>query len=470
RAVLSYTGDDRDVHEYLEASSLEEDESVLLVDLIAPSSSFGAPVDALGVVELDGDAVFSEEPSLPDRSPDDGTATPPEDEGPNRRRPRLPTDDAAEEPTEEPTEEAEPEDAVDGNTFTSPNFGFSISWDEDVWEVTATATDPDFDQLVLDTRDSSLSLSGTTDFDGDVGECLEGVTAFLSAGTEALEIDDIDVLDDEDGDPIEGEERDRAFVANEYTGTFEGDDAQFVYYVECRTLVPEESVLVVIHFVLDPEDYPDEAEAREEILDRLETEGSNGGRDDERTPTPEDDEATATPEEDDDPTATPEDAETPPPGDRATFESDAYPFTLSWDPDIWEETASDDAGVVLTDGPSSLTITAVEDYEGDSVACVQGQVDEIGGVEGVTSVEAETGENGRRVSGGNSERFYALYRVTASDGTFGGTNDILVYLECRALVENDSVLTITHIVFNPDQYEEEAERREDVLGSIEIEG
>ncbi|HEV2109579.1 MAG TPA: hypothetical protein VGR16_15065, partial [Thermomicrobiales bacterium] len=232
RAVLSYTGDDGDVQEYLEASSLEEDESVLLVDLIAPSSSFGATVDALGVVELDGDAVFSEEPSLPDRSPDDGTVTPPADEGPNRRRPRLPTDDAA----EEPTEEAEAEDAVDGNTFTSPNFGFSISWDEDVWEVTATATDPDFDQLVLDTRDSSLSLSGTTDFDGNVGECLEGVTAFLSAGTEALEIDDIDVLEDEDGDPIEGEERDRAFVANEYTGTFEGDDAQFVYYVECRTL------------------------------------------------------------------------------------------------------------------------------------------------------------------------------------------------------------------------------------------
>jgi hypothetical protein len=446
---LTYVSDAGEVAEHLEVQPIDAGESVLVVSLVAPLDTFGEVLDALALVEIDGGPVFREEPVAPGASGDVADRS-------TRRRP----DFSSTQPTEEETEEADPDAAIDGNTFTSPNFNFSLSWDEDVWEVEDVSLDPDFDQLLLDSGIGSVSFSGTNSFGGDARDCLAGVTGFLAEDTSALEIEDIDVFEDEDGNPIEGEERDRAFVANEYTATFQGDDVNFIYYVECRTLVRGETDLVILQFVADPDDYPDEAVARDEIIDTLEIEGTTRDGDDVQTPTPSDDEPTATPADE-------EEAETPSADEEGTFESDTYGFSLSWDSDIWEETSTGDDGVALDDGPSTLTIMASEEYEGDSVACVQGQLDEIRGIEGVTNVEAETGENGRRISGGDSERFFALYRVTASDGTFGGTNDVLVYLECRTLVEDDIVLVVSHIIFNPDLYEREAARAEDVLETIE---
>lgn len=458
-ALISYTNRDGDVVEYVEVSGLDTGESLLIVDLVAPAGDFADAVDALQSVELDGASALQDEPAAP-QSVDaaDPTETP-TDEGTVRRRPSFATD----EPTEEPTEDADDDEAdgVDGNTFTSPNFDFSLSWDEDVWTVDETNLDEDEgDQISLNTRDSFVVFQASRDFGGDVDDCLSSITGFLADGNDDLQIEDVDVLDDEDGDPIEDSSRDRAYVANLYTATFEGDEEQFVYYVECRTLVEDESELVVFHFVQNPDDYVDEAEARDEIVDSLET-GEGSPRGDDPTATPDDDEPTATPDDDE---------ETPETGDETTFESDAFGFSLSYDSSLWEETGSGDDGIALDDGPSSLTIAAAEEFDGDSVACVQGQLDEIRGFEGVTRVDAETGTNGRRISGGDSERFYALYRVTASDGSFEGTNELLVYLECRTLAENDSVITILHLVFDPDQYEQEAARAEAVLETIEVEG
>ena len=456
-ALVSYAGRDGDVVEYVEVTEIDADESVLVVDVVVPAGDFAAALDALTAVEIDGDAVFQDEPVPPDATVDDDPTETPADEGTVRRRPNFPTGDPTEEPTEEPTETAGGGEGVDGDTFTSPNFDFSFSWDEDVWSVGDTSIDDDREQISLEARDSNLFFQAESTFNGDVEECLSTVTEVLSEGEADFEIEDVDVLEDGDGDPIEDSSPDRAFVANLYTATVDGEEQAFVYYVECRTLVEDESELVILHLVLDPDDYADEAEAREEILDTLETDpGSQRDAD----PT--------TTSEADDPTATPDEDETPVAGDATTYESDAFGFSLAYDPEIWEEAGSGDDGIALDDGPSSLTVAAAEEYEGDAVACVQGQLELIRGSDGVTGIEAETGANGRRVSGGDSERFYALYRVTASDGTFDGTNELLVYLECRTLVENDSVLTITQIIFDPDQYEQEAERAEEVLETIEI--
>lgn len=462
-ALLSYTSNSGDVREYVEVSGLNADEGVLLVTLVARAGAFGDALDALSAVAIEDEAVFQDQPEAGEAaSPDDPTATP-RDEGTVRRRPNFSTGEPTSEPTEdatgEPAETADGADGVDSNTFTSPNFDFSISWDEDFWSVEESSISDASDQLSLNSDGSFLVFQAGTDFNGDVDDCLTTITETLEQGTDDVEITDVDSLEDENGDTIEGSSSDRAYAANLYTATFEGTEEQIVYYVECRTLVEEESELVIFHFVQDPDDYAGEAEARDALLATLET--GNGSPDgDDPTATPEDEEPTSTPDGDED--------ETPEAGDQATFESDTFEFSLSYDPTIWEESGSGDDGLALDDGLSSLTIAAAEEYEGDSVACVQGQLEEIRGFEGITRIDPETGANGRRISGGDSERFFALYRVTASDGTFDGTNDLLVYLECRTLAENDSVISIIHLVFDPDQYEQEAERAEAVLETIEI--
>lgn len=453
--LISYTGSDGDVYEYVEVSEIDAGQNVLIVDLVASTGDFADAVDALAAIERDGDAVFQDEPAAPEgTNGGDPTVTPTEDDGSVRRRPNFPTDD----PTEEPTA-ASDQEGVDGNTFTSPNFDFSVSWDPDIWTVDTTSIDRNGDQISLEARDGSLVLQGESSFGGDLEECVATITDSAAEGTDTVEVTDVEAFDDENGDPIEGSSRDSAYVANFYTATFQGSEEQFVYYVECRTLVEGESELVILQFVSNPDDYPDQAAAREDVVQSVETAESNGT--DRRTPTPADDEPTATPDEGD---------ETPVAGDGATFTSDAFGFSLSYDDNVWEESGSDDTGIGLDDGPSSLTIAASEDFDGDSVACVQGQLDQIRGLDGITRVEAEMGDDGRRVSGGDGERFYALYRVTASDGTFDGTNELLVYLECRTLEEGTSVISVTHLVFNPDQYEQESAKVEAVLETIEVGG
>lgn len=450
-ALISYTNRDGEIVEYIEVSGFDPGESVLIVDLVAPAGDLADTIDALQSVELDGASVLQDEPAAPQSADTADPTETPADEGTVRRRPSFATD----EPTEEPTEAAGDgeADGIDGNTFSSPNFDFSLSWDEDVWTVEeSNLDDENGDQISLNTRDSFVVFQASSDFGGDVDDCLSSITDFLADGSDDLQIEDVDVIEDEDGDPIEDSSRDRAYVANLYTATFEGDEEQFVYYVECRTLVEDESELVIFHFVQNPDDYADEADARDEIVDSLEGGAGSRGGDDEPTATPEDDE------------------ETPEAGDETPYESDAFGFSLTYDSSLWEETGSGDDGIALDDGPSSLTIAAAEEYDGDSVACVQGQLEDIRGFEGITRIDAETGATGRRISGGGEERFYALYRVTASDGTFDGTNELLVYLECRTLAKNDSVITILHLVFNPDQYEQEAARAEAVLETLELGG
>ncbi|MEJ7763460.1 MAG: hypothetical protein WKF80_11775 [Thermomicrobiales bacterium] len=470
-ALLAYAPDDgATLHEYVEVSEGEAGEWLLVVDVRVPVEDLAGAFGSSSSVEIDGDAIFQRDPAtlLDASAGDDSPGTG------ERRRPSVPTAEPDEEatgesddePTEEPTDPgADAQEGVEGDTYTSPNFDYSVTWDADVWMADETTIENGFDVVQLTAQDSTLSLTATDDFGGDLTACLEDVTDFLADGDESVDlvIDDIDTFEDEDGEQIEGEADDRAFVANEYTGTFDGDDVSFIYYVECRTLVEDEAALIFIHFILDAADYPDEAGAREDLVFIFPDQ--DGTAADEATATPEEDEE-PTPEDERDPT--PEDGETPETVDDTAFTSETYGFSLAWDGEIWSEDDRAADAVSLGHGPGSLSVAGVEDYDGDALTCVQGEVDSLRGQPGVVRIEPELGADGRRVSGGDAERFFALYRITATDGTFDGTSGVLLYQECRTLVENDAVLIIQHLVFDPDAYADEAVLADAVIETIEI--
>ena len=131
--------------------------------------------------------------------------------------------------------------------YQSPSFGFLLTWTEgeDGWEIEDQATDEGADVVTLGNGVSTVDIEAAPDPEqgGSAVLCL------LDAGAEA---DESPLLGD-DGRPVVEIEGDaRAFAA------FRSGDGDEIRTVECRTLVPGEAILRIVHTA--PADvYEDEA-------------------------------------------------------------------------------------------------------------------------------------------------------------------------------------------------------------------
>src|SRR5262245_32100173 len=70
---------------------------------------------------------------------------------------------------------------VDGDAYESPTWGFTLSWDEDTWEVVDSTSEDDVDFLVLRSSGSSLFFNAAPEHDGDSAECLDAWIGVLSS-------------------------------------------------------------------------------------------------------------------------------------------------------------------------------------------------------------------------------------------------------------------------------------------------
>jgi outer membrane protein assembly factor BamB len=134
------------------------------------------------------------------------------------------------------------QDGVDGNTYVSPQFGYELEWDEDVWDVDDEASDSRDVLVLLETDNSSLVyVEGYEAYDGNPDDCLEGSSDEI-LGADA--VSDVEPLEDEDGDEIAGEDGGVVFAAYSYVyETSEGDEQDRVSYFTCQSLVEDEAVL-----------------------------------------------------------------------------------------------------------------------------------------------------------------------------------------------------------------------------------
>jgi hypothetical protein len=169
-----------------------------------------------------------------------------------------------------------------GNAYQSPNWGYTLEWDEPGWRAMEVTSDDGLDTLHLRTSRSSLYLIGEDAHRGDPATCLDDWTSALSG---ERDVDNWQPLEDEDGEPVAGERRDRAWAAFSLTyANDEGDEFGYVASLECRTLIEDESTLTILH-VTGEADYEAESEAVAEVLDTLQlpvddqTRSRNAGHD-----------------------------------------------------------------------------------------------------------------------------------------------------------------------------------------------
>ncbi|MBA2754972.1 MAG: hypothetical protein H0U40_11005 [Chloroflexia bacterium] len=463
--------------------SLVPDEAVLSVTHITGADAYADEAEA--VDDLVAGITFAEgEVAATEPADDEATETPEDDEATEPAGDKAtgtPEGDgtsADEEPSaDEATETAEaeedapetpdssgdvpdPEEGVEGNTYTSPTYGFTLEWDEDIWELDLeNPRVPGRDTLVL----TSVSFSGYVyveayeDFDGDPADCLEGSSAEI---TDDDIVDDVAPFEDENGDPVEGEEDGVVFAA--YTLTSGNDEA--AAYFDCQTLVEGEAVLAfsLLAAVDDAEVAFDALADLRAALD-LSTVGETGG---DASETPEGDDATATPED--------EETETPEAGDLAgvdgaAYESPTFGYTLEWDDEIWtveSATSEDDSDtLVLASENSVVTIAAYAGFDGDAAACVEAVEDEITDRDGVSDVTILEDDDGDPIAEGDEEYSYVYYGYTLDDGN--DSENLYEYVECSSFGDDETVLQISQVA--PLQgSEQELDDLDDLLETFEF--
>ena len=169
-------------------------------------------------------------------------------------------DDDAEE-----TPEADDESGVDGNEYVGPNFGWELTWDEDVWTVDDEDNSGGSDFLSLTSEDPSafVFIQGIESFEGDPDACAE------EWGDLIEERGDVERV--REGRNLEVPDEPRGATGAVYTYRIELEDGEtldIVEYVQCYELVEDEAVLEVI--LQAPEDtYEDTIPLFEDLVAEL---------------------------------------------------------------------------------------------------------------------------------------------------------------------------------------------------------
>jgi plastocyanin len=161
----------------------------------------------------------------------------------------------------------------DFETWESETYGFTITYDPEVWEISNEDTSESGDFVSFFNGPSFVSLSASDAYDGDFEECFDDWVEFLEE--ESADIEDFEPYEDEDGDPIEDEGDD--FVQGAFS--FTSPDGDEVFDVECRVLIEDQATLVILLETFEDQ-YEDQVEAKDELLEGLDLsdlDGGNGG-------------------------------------------------------------------------------------------------------------------------------------------------------------------------------------------------
>lgn len=156
---------------------------------------------------------------------------------------------------------------VEGESWTSPTYGFSVTWAGTEWTVdpdgTLTAAGPErLDRLHLLNGVSSLYFEGATRYGGNLSSCVAEEANLLAEETGVTEIRP---YRDRDGNPLIADGPDASAAAFALTLAAGQQELDLVDYVECRTLIPDEAV-IIITLVTDPASFDLELASAQSVI------------------------------------------------------------------------------------------------------------------------------------------------------------------------------------------------------------
>jgi hypothetical protein len=160
---------------------------------------------------------------------------------------------------------------VEGDRWMSPTYGFSISWAGTDWQPdpagTLTAVGPErLDRIHLLNGVSSLYFEGATRYQGNLPACVAEEANLLAQETGVSEIRP---YRDEEGVQLIADGPDASAAAFTLTLSIGEQEVELVDYVECRSLIPGQAVLIIT-LVTEPAVFDEQLAAAQAVIDTIE--------------------------------------------------------------------------------------------------------------------------------------------------------------------------------------------------------
>lgn len=353
---------------------------------------------------------------------------------------------------------------IDGDTFTEPGLGYSVTWDDQVWDAEVLESG-EIPGLRLTTNDeqsfySTIVIDAADGYRGDDPE--DCVTRLADA------FGDFDGYSSlREARRVDGPEPPRDGAGTIYAFTYTGDDGdelELVAYIECRPIDDESMIRVSIQ--TNQETLEDNVESFQAALDGIEID--RGARADEETPDPDDEE---TPERDDNGGFVENDVDA---GelDDDTFTDSSLNYSFTFDDRVWTAELLEDsatAGVFLSTDDEDLFATVTLDaslgYTGiDVEQCVEDIATGYEDFEGYSSLRLVRNADGPEPPRDGASGVYS-FTFTYENGTEA---ELVAYIECRP-IDDESMVRVT-IQTTEESLAENVDVFQEVLDGIEIDG
>jgi len=147
--------------------------------------------------------------------------------------------------TSTPAPQATPETTVEASpaaetSYTSPTYGYTLVWDEGWQEVTHSSQDG-YDLLRIGSDSALVDLAGFP-WQGTADDCIDSLVNYYRGQTG---YSDVKIAVDDAGKERRGNDGSTAWAIIAVTLTSQGQTDDYADYVECRPIVPGESMLSV---------------------------------------------------------------------------------------------------------------------------------------------------------------------------------------------------------------------------------
>ena len=459
--TTAFNGEDGEIPLVFYIECREVDGGTLNVQLASVEDAYEDSLPAfeglLGAIETGGGS-----------SQDDETPEPEDEETPD------PDDEETPDPDDEETPEADDSgtrtggSGLEGNVYADQAAGWSVEFDDRVWEAEEAQSDPDADLAYRGVRLSGEGLFASLvvyqDGITDAADCLADLQRVYESSDGWEDLAPARRLELPETDP----DAETAL----YTGTLLLDDGDVdaALYLECREV--EDATLSIIVTIAEDE-YEGVLPDVEALLVGVETGGGTAA--DEETPEADDEE---TPEADDEETPEPDAPDAAENDvdagelDDGTFTDTALGYSVTFDDRIWTGELLEDAataGVFLTTDDEELfatvTIDASVGYDGiDVEQCVEDLAAGYEEFDGYSSLREERNADGPETPRDAASAVYS-FTFTYEDESEA---ELVAYIECRP-IDGDTMIRTT-IQTTEDSLAANVDVFQELLDGIEIDG
>lgn len=132
---------------------------------------------------------------------------------------------------------------VNGNTYTSPTYGYTLTWNANDWKVKKESSQNGYDELVLESTLSTVYFEAFNGYNGSATACVKDEQNSLSTTSG---VTNVQIGKDANGQPLQGSDATGAYaVFTFHLTTEDGTQYDLAEYADCRTLVAGSAVLKI---------------------------------------------------------------------------------------------------------------------------------------------------------------------------------------------------------------------------------